>query len=904
MSATKYIRGACKCCCKVGSVVPRWQNVTLTKPGDVAPEPRLDAGDTDANSTHCGPGTYCDPWLVGGDLNGLPAQFVTDTVPDIDACTAPDATHATSDHNCYQKTLTVTAGGFVNGFTYQILTIGTTDFTAVGAASNTVGLVFIATGLGSGTGTAELVVDYRRQQRFGGKWVLARKFWQGKFGAIDQNDPHIINGFTFDATGGTFTPTYGDATATPAPPQSKWRTISVVSTGRATVPGVGDFTGLSVNGSSTIDRYSGIKTKTGSESDFTAVYAAMGSGFLKDTMESAFDTSLLDWNTLIGGYMKFVRNAFDHSNTYVVVSSTVFQLWQDLGFGSQLSEQVTVTMGTCSRNYYAAHTFPGDTSQVVEETESVSVGNTVVTYSWSQSNIQDAPTGTTASGSATATYSDEYTSTDCLGDFYALINAWDLTDDNVYPWRTDEELANAPLIVYDEVGPNEPSPSYTGLTMDDFRQTQNLDSTWPQTGWIDGNNFVWVYGTSTAIAAGSYSFNQPAGFTGGVPGESTVGAAIITPMRTGAIVSHNPAGSDRHFWFDYLKYRRASGPPVEYIATAYGGFSDYHVPATTMRWMDKLTAQYDAYLSVQAFANPGNFPQAFLKEQGSILTGAKYVVATQDWPGVNYSLTSTWGLTITCAGVDMSAQPAAGPSLHTGVRLEYSFNQRALAPGYTGPLPGSLPGGAWYASVAGCTGCPVNQQFTYTPGACQAVIGYVPFTEGSPLESFTNQVMFAMPDTFAFDDLYGSVWQSAIMLTMQDPLYVDPTPPACDGVTWKQDYGCGTANGSPDAGDMYFPHSPLVEASNTVPAGKSLPSGVYLPLDPAHNQIAPPQYPNGIPMGDDNGNYGTVETDWGFALRACFDIANGRQWASFYQVFVNCNDVAQNPLYGEDSICP
>lgn len=53
------------------------------------------------------------------------------------------------------QTTTVTAGSFVVGITYVIKTIGTTDFTLIGAASNTVGVVFVATGVGAGTGTAD-----------------------------------------------------------------------------------------------------------------------------------------------------------------------------------------------------------------------------------------------------------------------------------------------------------------------------------------------------------------------------------------------------------------------------------------------------------------------------------------------------------------------------------------------------------------------------------------------------------------------------------------------------------------------------------------------------------------------------------------------------------------------------
>lgn len=57
-----------------------------------------------------------------------------------------------------------TAGTFVIGVQYKILTATSdTNFTAIGAASNNVGTVFTATGVGSGTGTAAasiLTVDY------------------------------------------------------------------------------------------------------------------------------------------------------------------------------------------------------------------------------------------------------------------------------------------------------------------------------------------------------------------------------------------------------------------------------------------------------------------------------------------------------------------------------------------------------------------------------------------------------------------------------------------------------------------------------------------------------------------------------------------------------------------------
>jgi len=50
----------------------------------------------------------------------------------------------------------VTAGSFVSGLSYTIKSVGSTDFTLIGASANTVGVTFKATGVGSGDGTATL----------------------------------------------------------------------------------------------------------------------------------------------------------------------------------------------------------------------------------------------------------------------------------------------------------------------------------------------------------------------------------------------------------------------------------------------------------------------------------------------------------------------------------------------------------------------------------------------------------------------------------------------------------------------------------------------------------------------------------------------------------------------------
>jgi len=55
----------------------------------------------------------------------------------------------------YEQGYTVTAGAFTVGATYLITSVGTTNFVAIGAAANVTGILFTATGVGSGDGTAQ-----------------------------------------------------------------------------------------------------------------------------------------------------------------------------------------------------------------------------------------------------------------------------------------------------------------------------------------------------------------------------------------------------------------------------------------------------------------------------------------------------------------------------------------------------------------------------------------------------------------------------------------------------------------------------------------------------------------------------------------------------------------------------
>ena len=92
----------------------------------------------------------------GTNFYAVDAASLTTTLPIASGGTGQ--TTATTAFNALapiqQTGATVNAGSFVVGNTYSILAVGSTSFTAIGAASNTIGVIFTATGVGSGSGTA------------------------------------------------------------------------------------------------------------------------------------------------------------------------------------------------------------------------------------------------------------------------------------------------------------------------------------------------------------------------------------------------------------------------------------------------------------------------------------------------------------------------------------------------------------------------------------------------------------------------------------------------------------------------------------------------------------------------------------------------------------------------------
>ena len=76
----------------------------------------------------------------------------------------PASVDAFVDHYVVEWNQATVAGSFQVNTEYKIITVGTTDFTAIGAISNSVGTMFTATGSGSGNGLAVDTSNYYAQE--------------------------------------------------------------------------------------------------------------------------------------------------------------------------------------------------------------------------------------------------------------------------------------------------------------------------------------------------------------------------------------------------------------------------------------------------------------------------------------------------------------------------------------------------------------------------------------------------------------------------------------------------------------------------------------------------------------------------------------------------------------------
>ena len=171
--------------------------------------------------------------------------------------------------------------------------------------------------------------------------------------------------------------------------------------------------------------------------------------------------------------------------------------------------------------------------------------------------------------------SSPYTTDDVYADTVNLLSSWNLTDDIVYPWRTDNYTMTMPKVARRELT-NPASPmGFEYVLIPDNRSPASDNMTQSATAWFDTNAYYWYYPPSTpgtASAINSYHID------GSILGQPF----LIGNNITGSVSGSNIIGSSANQgwgWFDfyYQDYRYCasppgcSGDPYQYYLYAYGG---------------------------------------------------------------------------------------------------------------------------------------------------------------------------------------------------------------------------------------------------------------------------------------------------------------------------------------------
>jgi len=129
-----------------------WRSMRFKEPNQDPGITQQNLGNGDATAVVFGP-------LASGDAAypvPAAAQNVLVHVENVFQVATTNYTLAQNPAAAVGSGATVTAGAFVTGTEYKIITAGDTNFTLVGAADSNVNTVFTATGAGTGTGTARV----------------------------------------------------------------------------------------------------------------------------------------------------------------------------------------------------------------------------------------------------------------------------------------------------------------------------------------------------------------------------------------------------------------------------------------------------------------------------------------------------------------------------------------------------------------------------------------------------------------------------------------------------------------------------------------------------------------------------------------------------------------------------
>jgi len=134
-----------------------------------------------------------------------------------------------------------------------------------------------------------------------------------------------------------------------------------------------------------------------------------------------------------------------------------------------VSGGITVATATLTPSSGALSVTEYDESGLITTyTESASFTATGFTHEWHV--IHTGTEGEDTTVTVTGALSDPYSAADLEADVTTLLGQWNLADDQVYPWRIDEQATIAPLVNYNEpagaINPDNFSPASVGTFSD------------------------------------------------------------------------------------------------------------------------------------------------------------------------------------------------------------------------------------------------------------------------------------------------------------------------------------------------------------------------------------------------------------------------------------------------------
>ena len=674
--------------------VARWQNNTLVRKAaftngvdpsggftysSVTPFARRDITYNGSVYTapicNINPPGFCGEWLQPttvpvGDLGALSAQEVQDTVDDILACAAPDSTHAKYDHNCYLQS-------------------GSKDFRlckkigwkGVGAVKSFHGrLGFLSTDACASAGSAD-------QVRY-----LTQKIDIEMSIAGTATVSYMSIADTATVSYESVSTNYNDSVDAGWSSQVSINRYSGVKTQDSfsqhyTGDCTADYTSPNPAYDATYYRLQSWlfwENEFCLQPDFSVYRGRIDANEIPLTPPPP---DILGWASLDSNGCGITGSDLGTTPAEIEAAIAAMNFGGNPSGGPWTVDMIPTDAVDANQTITVNSVTVSDT--VLQIQASVHLGG-----SWTDDMYSTGSRDATLNFSITITLSNPYTAAEFYADWEAAAQAWDLTSDAVYPWRwgsitdgvltLDETLANLPMVIYDENPPV--VPAFAAGTMNDYNTPVSVPIynttvapdvnynyvptmvlaatlgpwtydpnnyapntgtppptnwtasatpgygdwpvTWAQITWQDPTSYVWKYGN------GSYN----------VPPLDNIwpGATLISGLLSGDIVSHNPPGYDRHFWFKAGVWERDTtlgddpDPPYTWNLTGHGKFSNSKLPETALRWQDQpFEAQYDS-LSTSATPPPGNLPQSWLRNKSAVLIGAKYVETRLPWPSVNF----------------------------------------------------------------------------------------------------------------------------------------------------------------------------------------------------------------------------------------------------------------------------